>query len=45
MEKGTNPFLRLLEPDILQALRARTGLSVGMPSENFEAMRNWKDSF
>jgi len=45
LEKATNPFLRLLEPDVLHALRAHTGLSVGTPSESFEALRNWKDMF
>ena len=45
LEKATNPFLRLLEPDIVQALRARTGLAYNTPAENFEALRGWKDTF
>jgi hydroxyacylglutathione hydrolase len=45
LERATNPFLRLLEPDIVQALLARTGQSLGTPSESFEALRSWKDVF
>ena len=45
LEKATNPFLRLLEPDIVQVLQARTGLPAGTPSESFAALRSWKDSF
>jgi hydroxyacylglutathione hydrolase len=45
LEKATNPFLRLLEPDIAQALRGRTGHAFGTPPERFEALRNWKDAF
>lgn len=45
LEKATNPFLRLLQPDIVQALRSRTGHEFCTPSENFEALRNWKDVF
>jgi hydroxyacylglutathione hydrolase len=45
LEKATNPFLRLLEPDIVEAIRTHTGLSVSTPSENFAALRNWKDAF
>ena len=45
LEKATNPFLRLLEPEIVQALRARTGHAFSTPGENFEILRNWKDSF
>ena len=45
LEKATNPFFRLLEPDIVEAIRTHTGLSVSTPSENFAALRNWKDAF
>jgi hydroxyacylglutathione hydrolase len=45
LEKATNPFLRLLEPEIVQALRARTGHAFSTLGENFEILRNWKDSF
>jgi len=33
LEKATNPFLRLLQPDIVQALRSRTGHEFSTPSE------------
>jgi hydroxyacylglutathione hydrolase len=45
LEKTTNPFLRVLEPDIVEAIRTHTGLAVSTPSENFEALRNWKNTF
>jgi hydroxyacylglutathione hydrolase len=45
LEKATNPFLRVLEPDIVEAIRAHTGLAFSTPSENFEALRHWKDTF
>jgi len=45
LEKATNPFLRSLEPDIVKSIRAHTGLAGGTRSENFEALRKWKDSF
>ena len=45
LEKATNPFLRVLEPDIVEAIRTHTGLAVSTPSANFEALRNWKNTF
>jgi hydroxyacylglutathione hydrolase len=45
LEKTTNPFLRLLEPDIVEAIRIHTGLAVSTPSASFEALRNWKNTF
>jgi len=45
LERATNPFLRLLEPDIVQALLARTGEGFSTPGEIFEALRGWKDAF
>ena len=45
LEKATNPFLRLLEPDIVEAIRTHTGLALSTPSANFEALRNWKNTF
>src|SRR5262245_8187554 len=44
LERATNPFLRLLEPNILQALHARTGRKFSTLGENFEALRSWKDA-
>jgi hydroxyacylglutathione hydrolase len=45
LEKATNPFLRVLEPDIVGAIRTHTGLAVSTPSANFAALRNWKNTF
>jgi len=45
LEKATNPFLRVLEPDIVEAIRARTGLTASTAGANFEALRSWKDAF
>jgi len=45
LEKATNPFLRVLEPDIVEAIRTHTGLAVSTSSANFEALRNWKNTF
>ena len=45
LEKATNPFLRSLEPEIVEAIRTHTGLAVSTPSASFEALRKWKDTF
>jgi hydroxyacylglutathione hydrolase len=45
LEKATNPFLRVLEPDVVEAIRTHTGLALNTPSANFEALRNWKNAF
>jgi hydroxyacylglutathione hydrolase len=45
LEKTTNPFLRLREPDIVAAVRAHTGLAVSTPGEIFAALRKWKNTF
>jgi len=45
VEKATNPFLRLLEPGIVQSIRARTGTQVTSRDASFEALRRWKDAF
>jgi hydroxyacylglutathione hydrolase len=45
LEKATNPFLRRLEPEILDAVCAYSGLAISSPGESFEALRKWKDSF
>jgi hydroxyacylglutathione hydrolase len=44
LEKTTNPFLRVLEPEVAQAVRAHTGIAVRTARETFEALRNWKDT-
>jgi hydroxyacylglutathione hydrolase len=45
LEKATNPFLRLLEPDIVKAIHAHTGVAIGTTGASFEALRNWKNAF
>src|SRR6185369_3921204 len=45
LEKATNPFLRVLERDIVDAIRVHTGVAVSTPSASFEALRNWKNNF
>jgi hydroxyacylglutathione hydrolase len=45
LEKATNPFLRVLEPEIVEAISNHTGLAVGTAGESFAALRKWKDSF
>jgi len=45
LEKATNPFLRVLEPDIVEAICTHTGVLVTTPSAAFEALRDWKTSF
>jgi hydroxyacylglutathione hydrolase len=45
LENATNPFLRVREPDVVEAIRVHTGLAVNTPSAAFEALRNWKDAF
>ena len=45
LEKTTNPFLRLLEPAIVKAIHAHTGVAVSTPAASFEALRNWKNTF
>jgi hydroxyacylglutathione hydrolase len=45
LEKTTNPFLRLLEHDILDAIRTHTGVVASTANASFEALRNWKNAF
>jgi hydroxyacylglutathione hydrolase len=45
LEKATNPFLRVLEPDIVEAIRTHTGVVVTTPGAAFEALRTWKNTF
>ena len=45
LEKATNPFLRVLDPDIVESIRIHTALALSTPSANFEALRNWKNTF
>jgi len=45
LEKSTNPFLRVLEPEIVEAVRVHTGVAASTAGASFEALRNWKNTF
>ena len=45
LERATNPFLRVMEPQVLETLRAERGVSATTRLASFEALRNWKDVF
>lgn len=45
LERATNPFLRLLETQVLEALRAQRGVEAGTRVASFEALRSWKNEF
>ena len=45
LERATNPFLRSLEPQVLEVLRARRGVDVATRVASFEALRTWKNEF
>lgn len=44
-ETATNPFLRVDEPEVRQALRARLGREPDGSVEAFAELRRWKDGF
>lgn len=45
LERATNPFLRLREPQVLETLRAQRGVEAGTRVASFEALRTWKNEF
>jgi hydroxyacylglutathione hydrolase len=45
MERATNPFLRVLEPQVLDTLRAQRGVDASTRVASFEALRSWKNEF
>ena len=45
LERATNPFLRVMEPEILETLRTRRGVDAATRVASFEALRSWKDAF
>jgi hydroxyacylglutathione hydrolase len=45
MERTTNPFLRVMEPAVLRALRADRGIDAATRVASFEALRSWKNDF
>ena len=45
VERATNPFLRVMEPEVLESLRAQRAINATTRVASFEALRSWKDSF
>jgi hydroxyacylglutathione hydrolase len=45
LERATNPFLRLLEPEVLRSLRSERGVEASTRVASFEALRTWKNEF
>lgn len=43
LEKATNPFLRYLEPTVIEAAQAYAGRSLPHAAEVFSVVRAWKD--
>jgi len=45
LERATNPFLRVLEPRVLQTLKDRRSVEAATRVASFEALRAWKNEF
>lgn len=45
VERATNPFLRVMEPEVLEALRTQRAVNAVTRVASFEALRAWKNSF
>jgi hydroxyacylglutathione hydrolase len=45
MERATNPFLRVMEPQVLDTLRRQRGVDASTRVASFEALRSWKNEF
>jgi hydroxyacylglutathione hydrolase len=45
LERATNPFLRVLQPEVQETLRAQRGVEAGTRVASFEALRTWKNEF
>lgn len=45
LERATNPFLRVMEPQVLQTLRTERGVDASTRVASFEALRSWKNAF
>lgn len=44
-ERATNPFLRVMEPQVLESLRVQRGIHASTRVAAFEALRSWKNEF
>ncbi|MFP3998149.1 hydroxyacylglutathione hydrolase C-terminal domain-containing protein [Pseudomonas capeferrum] len=45
VERACNPFLRVREANIVEAVQRHTGLPITSAEACFAAMRKWKDNF
>ena len=45
IERATNPFLRVMEPQVLESLDTERGVDPSTRVAAFEALRTWKDEF
>jgi hydroxyacylglutathione hydrolase len=45
LERATNPFLRVLEPQVVKTLREERGVAVDTRVASFQALREWKNEF
>jgi hydroxyacylglutathione hydrolase len=45
LERATNPFLRVMEPAVLETLRTQRGIDATTRVASFEALRSWKNVF
>jgi hydroxyacylglutathione hydrolase len=45
VERATNPFLRVMEPEVLRSLLIRRGVTATTRAASFEALRSWKNVF
>lgn len=45
VERATNPFLRVMEPEVLETLRSQRAVNADTRVASFEALRSWKNSF
>jgi hydroxyacylglutathione hydrolase len=45
LERATNPFLRVMEPEVVETLRAERGVVAPTRVAAFEALRSWKNEF
>ncbi|MCL6684085.1 hydroxyacylglutathione hydrolase [Sphingomonas alba] len=45
LELETNPFLRVMEREVLDSLRYHRGIIPRTRTQGFEALRNWKNEF
>jgi hydroxyacylglutathione hydrolase len=45
LERATNPFLRVMQPEVLRSLRSQRGLEAPDRVAAFETLRTWKNEF